>query len=124
MTTGISVATAVIDAALDLYSQNHKVIANNIANAQTTGFGAKAINFDQVLSDVKQAVINGDGREVLDNTKNINAQTVELIDSYAAVDVDEQMVELTSNTLKYQALVDIRNHLGSIKKIAITGSSQ
>ena len=60
--TGIKLFDGVYDGleqVLDLRSRQHALTATNLANANTPGYRAKELDFDELLSDVMERSIDG-----------------------------------------------------------------
>ena len=109
--------------ALDAAWLRQKVISNNIANANTPGFSAKRVSFEEHLAKfllpsgrLNEAAFMG---QVDSMRKSINeGHTIEPAAS-GTVQLDQEMVNLTENVLHYQALLDALEKRGSIIKMAI-----
>ena len=107
----------VVDRALDASYLRETVIANNIANVDTPYYKRKDVNFQDVLDDA----INSAKYKTIDqavtsiNTDDLNP--IEYTDaenfSYRIdrnnVDIDTENVELASEQLRYQALIQSAN---------------
>lgn len=90
-----------IGKALDIRSFYHKIISSNIANVDTPGFKERDIDFQEELSKrvfgsrdiaVKETATLEDGLDSLDGN---------------TVDIENQMVKLTENSLLYNTLVHV-----------------
>jgi flagellar basal-body rod protein FlgB len=95
-----------------------QVIANNIANANTPNFKASDVDFHTTL---EQAFAGQPTVDQIDST-NFSVQT----DSASTgrmdgnnVDIDQQMANLSENTLDYQSLESVMASRISILKTAI-----
>jgi flagellar basal-body rod protein FlgB len=95
-----------------------QVIANNIANANTPNFKASDVDFHTAL---EQAFAGQPTVDQIDST-NFSVQT----DSASTgrmdgnnVDIDQQMANLSENTLDYQSLESVMASRISILKTAI-----
>jgi flagellar basal-body rod protein FlgB len=114
----------VLDKAADAAWTRNEVISNNIANVNTPNYKRKDVEFEQYLlaelegansATLGEAVANID----LDSL-NATMYTDSSVLSYRLdgnnVDIDTENVELASNQLKYQALVQsISNEFSMIK---------
>lgn len=116
------ITSGLLAKALDVCTANHKVIANNIANVDSQDFTAKRLNFDLMMHSVNQAVLSGDSQSIKETAQNIDTTVLPVTNSDLPVELDVEMVELTNNTLRYQALVDMRSGLGNLLSTAISGS--
>ena len=118
-----SITGEMVTKALDVTWQNHKVIANNIANIDTAGYKPLNINFGEVFSQLGDLVDSKASDASLRTAINqINSNILPTVDELATkVMLDTEMVKLAENTTRYQALLNAKDLLGSINKIAITG---
>jgi flagellar basal-body rod protein FlgB len=102
---------------LDILADRHRILAGNIANINTPGYRTKDINnFQDVLGQViaakQEAFGQGAAGNVQEQFKDINFEVGDLNaanpDSQANdVDIDKEMVKLTTNTLMYKAYVQV-----------------
>jgi flagellar basal-body rod protein FlgB len=119
----------VLQAALDGLSERQQVISNNIANAETPGYHALAVSFENQLqnamtgSPVQMAVTEAGHLSAADNSPH-NAKLL-LRQSGAArldgnnVDVDMEMTELAETSIRFQSLTQIvTKKLALLKAIA------
>jgi flagellar basal-body rod protein FlgB len=128
--------------ALKLRSERQRVLASNIANADTPGYQARDINFREALRDATSHILQRDpsaqarpaaDRPSLTQTGHMASTTVgggtsllyrlptqASFDSNT-VDVDRETANLAENTLKYEATLRFLN--GQIKSmnLAING---
>lgn len=88
--------------------QNHRVIANNIANADTPGYNPVHLDFDESL----KAAIQGRGAIALRRTRpqhldvsrsglHQNSLVVSGKNDYNKVDIEEEISNLSENRGKY-----------------------
>lgn len=97
----------------------HKVISNNIANANTPGFKRSDVTFYEELKKTL-AVPSSELQPVLTNSKHINgkpiakARTAIKMDTSTAlrtdennVDIDREMAYMAENQIHYAALAQI-----------------
>lgn len=106
--------------ALDLYQSRHRVLAENVANAETPGYRARDLDFGAALA------------EAFDGRSGAPAGTPEaVVDPKApvkldgnSVDVDSEMARLSQNALKIVALSQIiaRKYAG-LRSIITDGRS-
>lgn len=109
--------------ALDASYLNHQVIANNVANVNTRGYRVLKMEFDNAFGNVRQLIDAGaDQKHISQAIRQINLQDAVVQDEASTrVAIDQQMVELTKNSLRYQALINSRSLYSSIKSAAIKG---
>lgn len=107
----------VVDRALDASYLRETVIVNNIANVDTPYYKRKDVNFQDVLDDaidsakyktIDQAVtsINTDDLNPIEYT---DAENFSYRIDRNNVDIDTENVELASEQLRYQALIQSAN---------------
>ncbi len=101
-------ATRLLQQAMKVSELNHRLIANNIANADTPHYKPKNLDFQQTL----RAELEGRGRVVLRKTQDQhfdvgrNQPEFESIaflskNDYNEVDLDVQVAKLQENTGRY-----------------------
>ena len=113
--------------ALQLRSQRASVLANNIANADTPGFKARDIDFQQMLRAQM-----GEASDTLGMTATTSGSVQGLAESDVVnglkyrtpsqpaidgntVDIDKERSEFTQNTMEFQAAFEFLN--GKIKSL-------
>ncbi|MEN6521588.1 MAG: flagellar basal body rod protein FlgB [Armatimonadota bacterium] len=116
-TTTLSLAKS-----LDGIAARHKVIANNIANAETPGFVRSDVTFEDSL---KQAMESGSDDDIRKSLEDIQPQTVADETTAAGpngnnVSIDKEMADLTKNSLNYESVIQILNMKSTMIKSAIT----
>lgn len=121
-----SITGDVVAKALDVTAFNHKVIANNIANAGVKGYSAARLNFDAVMQELRSLVdIEADAASYSDALNRINEKEMVSFSSLPdGVSIEAEMMQLTENTLRYQTLLRARSELGEILKSAISGGGR
>jgi flagellar basal-body rod protein FlgB len=121
--------------ALDASSLRQQVISNNISNAETPGYKAKQVVFEDILkkhltnqtnfegnrSDARHLVI---GRPSIIPSPSVveNTNTV-MQNSGNNVDIDEEMTRMGKNSLWYYTLTEQINSEFQQLSIAIKGRS-
>lgn len=111
---------------LDAILRRQDVIANNVANAETSGYSVKSLDFQQVL---RQYFDTSNGRfneaAFVQDVQRLKQEMGSLEYVKTAenqpVKLDEQMVLLTENVLHYQALLEASSKRGAILRLAISG---
>lgn len=114
--------TNALGAAINFRSLKQDVASSNIANAETPGYKAKKIDFEQALS--RAVDINGLGKLSVDHPDhfavngnsllNVRADVYENPDITVTndgntVDLEKEMAELAENTIMYKAAVQLIN---------------
>ena len=118
------VTSQLVGLALDAALLRHELIANNIANVDTPGFQAKRLSFEEQLSGFitssRPAATNTFLQDRINWVKNVmhNSDTL-VITQDETVELDREMVHLTENTLRYQALLQAAGKSGEIIKMAV-----
>jgi flagellar basal-body rod protein FlgB len=100
---------------LDLRSKQHALSAGNIANADTPGYKAKFIPFDQVLGDALQnnesvgmqrtSAMHIEGSGTLSNPKVEETEAPEWAEDGNSVVAEREMARLSANSMLYGAVV-------------------
>lgn len=103
----------ILQHALDASNLRQQVVANNIANADTPGFKRSDVQFETLLS---QALQNGPQPNLPNATTvqpRVVADTQTTMSSNGNnVNMDDEMVTLAENQLRYNALAeDVRMRL-------------
>lgn len=102
--------------AIDGLSMRQEATANNIANAQTPGYRAKQVDFEDSLSQaIAFGSLNGASPSVSTSTAPGDA-------SGNNVDLGGEMVGMQETTLRYQAMVDSLNAQFRILRGSMGGS--
>ncbi|MCM8813580.1 MAG: flagellar basal body rod protein FlgB [Candidatus Omnitrophica bacterium] len=93
---------------LDVLSERHRVIANNVANVNTPGYRSQDVAFQSVLRQISQFKQNAESAEQF--TQQLADVRPEKIFNGAGfdnqgindVDMDREMVNLAANTLLFK----------------------
>jgi flagellar basal-body rod protein FlgB len=137
-TTPIDRMTATLDfqaAALGLQAQRAKVLASNIANADTPNYQAKDFDFSQALSQATQATAANPGAPTLTHPAHLSTtgtaaapspvlqyrQPTQAALDGNSVDLDTERAAFAENSVRYEATLRFLN--GQIKTMltAING---
>ena len=112
--------SALLSLALDAAGMRQQAIAQNIANANTPGYQRVSVSFESRLAALRDGAGNmrppslaslGDFRPVFEST----AAT----EQGSGVALDQEMVQMSENTLHHQALLKALNKHLSLLSIAI-----
>lgn len=116
------VTSTTLEKCLDGLSVRHKVIADNIANVETPGFKRSDVSFEDQL---KQAMDLGDDQSSMEQIQSLTPETQ--VDNTTPgrpdgnnVSIDKEMSEMTKNTMRYEAVVQLLNLKGAMLRAAIT----
>lgn len=118
----------VLEKAADAAWTRNEVLSNNIANATTPGYKRQDVSFESYLLEELVGGSTGSLRKKVDDVDISNLRTTIYTDntnlSYRLdgnnVDQDTENVELASNQLKYQALIDSINYEFNMIKAALS----
>lgn len=121
------VNSQLIGLALDAALLRHEVIANNIANVNTPGYSAKRLSFEEHLagfSSALQQAGNSLNNELLSTRIEalkaaLNDGNTLVVPQNETVELDREMVRLTENNLRYQALLQAGGKRGELLSMAI-----
>ena len=97
-----------IQTSLDGLAARQRVIATNVANAETPGYLSQNVNFEDSL---RAAVANGDPASTAITTSTSSAPT---LPNGNNVNVDEQTVALVETGLRYQLATQSMNNEFSV----------
>jgi len=114
--------TLALAKSLDGAGLRHRVIADNVANVETPGFTRSEVRFEEKL---REALASGDEEQA---AGRLNGVEPDIQPDYSAparpdgnnVSMDREMAELTKNTLRYEALVQLLNLKNIMVRTAIT----
>lgn len=119
------VTSQLIGVALDAMLVRHSAIAHNIANADTPGYVPVRVAFEEHLAghvgrsgDFADAALS---RQVESLRQALDEGSLVSKNAGGTVELDLEMVELTMNTLRYQALLTASGKRGEIMAMAIRG---
>jgi flagellar basal-body rod protein FlgB len=90
--------------ALDLYQARHRVLAENVANAETPGYRARDLDFGAALARAFES--NAERGAADEAEPTVDAHATLKVDGNS-VDVDTEMSRLSQNALKIVALSQI-----------------
>ena len=116
--------------ALDVYASRHKVVADNIANVETTGYKAREYRFEQYLagaqSQLQGARTNENhlrlGRSDLASAQGDIARTDSEHDNGVNnVNIDKEMTDLATNDLSYRLATRLLSMKYQLLSTAIRG---
>lgn len=129
MPMNISSSTyALLKKDLDASSLRGKVLANNIANINTKGYKKKTVSFEETLnSKMEDISLKTTDEKHIPSNNGTGTISVKEDDSSSItnngnnVDVDLEMVNMTSNNMLYESLISQLNSRMSITKYVING---
>jgi len=127
--------TQALGVATDMRLKRQNVISSNIANAETPGYHAKKLDFEDQLS----RALDLDGLRRMDvtnkehlpntigHTENVKADIydnpdIPINNDKNTVDLEKEMASLAENTIMYKTAVElIRKKLGAMRYVASDG---
>lgn len=119
------VTSRLIGVALDAALLRHEVIANNIANSDTPGYHVKRLSFEEHLGGLTAALRNADDATLSARIESLKTYLQEpgsmVVSENETVELDREMVRLTENTLRYQAILKAAGKRGELLSMAING---
>ncbi|MEZ4388767.1 MAG: flagellar basal body rod protein FlgB [Candidatus Krumholzibacteriia bacterium] len=118
--------------ALDVYSRRHKVVADNIANVETSGYGAREFRFEDLLTGADLRLQGARthanhldlGRRDFDRTEGEVRDTRSDFDNGVNnVDIDKEMTDLATNDLSYRLATRLLSMKYQTLRTAVRGRS-
>jgi len=125
--------TAILQKSLDLRSSNQRVIAGNIANAETPGYAPARFEFEKEL----QTAISGSNPQLAtthrghispssDSVEQVRGKIVRTPDKTGigdnnGVSVDEEMIALSENQIMYETAAQLLKKKLSLLKYVVQG---
>ena len=104
--------------ALNSLSQRQQVLSNNIANAQTPGFVAQDVSFEDQLSSILGGSAGGSASA---QGTVVNAADLTSSQDGNRVDLESQMSKVVETNIMYDALAQLTADRLGILNTAITG---
>ena len=105
--------------ALDLYQARHRVLAENVANAETPGYRARDLEFGAALAQAFEAGSAPQPAPAAEPEPVVDARATVKGDGNS-VDVDAEMAKMSENALKMVALSQIISRQYAGLRSAIT----
>ncbi len=102
-----------IEKALDVRVFYQRVLASNIANAETPNYKEKELDFKTELRKATS------GNENFETTEKEDADGIAAIDGNT-VGMEDQVVRMTENTMQYNSLIQMINKKFSMLRYAIS----
>lgn len=120
-----SVTTSVVETSLDGLAMQQRLIADNIANANSAGFKPSHLEFESALRAVlerQSTATKADTQARLEQLRtSIGEGELTRTADATGVQLDIEMALLNQTVLKYQALIQGLRQFGSLKSMAIAG---
>ena len=132
---------ALLAKSIDMRAKNHNLIASNIANAETPNYIPKTLVFEQQLQDAFKNRKNGqltpsaaDARHIPFSSK-IPGSAIQSVSGEVretptktpgkdgnAVELEEEMIKMAENQIKYNASVQMLNKQLELLRSSIKGA--
>lgn len=123
MSSGSDITTQAIRLALRMSQMQAENASQNISRASTPGAHATAVDFGRSQGLLQAAAESGDRSALFDvlaqSASNVPGVTHE--QATAGINLDEEVADMSSATLKYQALTESLNRHFGLMRLAITG---
>lgn len=118
------VTSQLVKMAVDASVLNQKIIANNIANANTPGYIPEISVFDRELSELANKILDkGNDSWMAKELKSVSSELSKghfvQESTEEKVQLDMEMARMSENVIRYQALLEGLSKYGSITKMAI-----
>lgn len=105
--------SSLLERALNIRSFYHKILASNIANVETPGYKEKDIDFE---AELRKSL--GESTTSIEVREKSNPDGVDGIDGNS-VNMEDQIVKLTENTMMFNAFVQLINKKFSMMRFVI-----
>jgi flagellar basal-body rod protein FlgB len=125
--------TQALGASLNYRLLRHDVTSANIANAETPGYHAKKVDFEDALAravdlDGMNSLSAADGRHFAIGSSSIGKERIEVEDNPEAdvnpdgntVNLDKEISSMTENSILYKAALQLINKKMAMLKYGIT----
>lgn len=114
---------SLLSRSLDLRTSGQRVLASNIANAETPNFHSKSIPFQKIL---ERSVDHASNIQLIkthpDHLSEDIERTLEVESSMEGVNIDQEMAKLAENNLMFQAGIQaLVKKLESLKTTILEG---
>ncbi|MCD6256820.1 flagellar basal body rod protein FlgB [Candidatus Aerophobetes bacterium] len=105
---------------LDVCTLRHRVIANNIANVDTPGYKRATVIFEEKLRSLLKRGLNAEKIREIQPQIYID-ETSTWREDFNNVDIEKEMVRLSTNTLRYSIYAQLIEKKLQMIKQAIKG---
>lgn len=112
---------------MDACTFRNKVISNNISNINTKGYKRFDVVFEETLKASSQPNIKTSNEKHIKNIENsgdiklVRDESSSMRNDGNNVDIDNEMINLSANSMKYYALVSEMNSRFSMTRSVIKG---
>lgn len=105
---------------LDVCTLRHRIIANNIANVDTPGYKRATVIFEEKLRSLLKRGLNAEKIREIQPQIYID-ETSTWREDFNNVDIEKEMVRLSTNTLRYSIYAQLIEKKLQMIKQAIKG---
>lgn len=116
----------VLEKAADMYMLRHSVISDNMANAETPGYKARRVDFEEDLQ--REMAVHVGGAQPKFDLEKVKPSIYE--DPLAevgldrnSVDMEREMAQLSKNQIKYNATTQLISRKFALLKMAVRGGN-
>lgn len=103
-----SITKAQLNTALDFYAYGMELYSASVSEFSVTGASKAKVNFDEIYKSIEQ---------------NIPVSESSVVDFSETESLSTQMLEMAKMYEKFQSVVEIKNRIGSIYKLSVTGQA-
>lgn len=114
-----AVTTEIARVALDAAWIRQRLIAANIANHATPGYGRLDIEFEKRWLEMAAQAQGLEGKREESAWIDAARRSFQITSEGGPMSLDHEMLELTRNTLHYQAVLTALERYGEIKSMAV-----
>lgn len=113
-------------------NQRQVVLAENVANAATPGYkdlDLEPFTFSDSLKSAQMTMVSTNPNDIIPasmsggNARTVRAKGYETLPSGNSVDLEQEMMKVSENSVDYQTVTSIYHKMAGLFKIAIKGSS-
>ncbi|WAC72500.1 flagellar basal body rod protein FlgB [Roseateles sp. SL47] len=103
--------------ALTLRAERQRLLASNIANADTPGYQSRDLDFAKALREATSPAATGSNQTLTERTQSVLQNSLSAMTSMDSntVDMDRERASFADNTVKYEASLRFIN--GSVRTI-------
>lgn len=103
-----SITKAQLNTALDFYAYSLDLYSASVSEFSVTGASKAKVDFEEIYKSIKQ------------NTSVADSSIVDITETES---LSTQMLEMAKVYEKFQSVVEIKNRIGSIYKLSVTGQA-
>ncbi len=104
-------AWKVLEKALNISAERHRLITNNIANIDTIGYNPKDLDFKQALQEALKNrtddLIRTHPKHIAKAPASYAVQTQDDMQEPKTVNIDQEMTHLVENNIKYRTSIEM-----------------